>query len=247
MSVKVSGIGVCRAGQVRKENQDSILCDGDRLVFAVADGIGGGDEGALASRIVRDRLADASLAGDLAARRAALDAAIAAANGEVFSHAKAHGLSVMGSTVALVAMEGGDSRRAAVCHAGDSRVYRLRAGLIEPLTRDHTVGVELSGVLGNKGAAASYSLRTNRLAHVLTRAIGTDSAVVCDWSETEIAAGDVYLVCSDGVHDVILNEELPKMMTAPDPGAMADRIAAEVERRGAPDNYSIVIAKVEAC
>lgn len=247
MALKISGFGVCNAGLVRKDNQDSIICDVKRLFFAVADGIGGGDGGAFASGKLCDNLASAELSGGMSRMRLAIASAIEKANEGIYSHAKSHGLTMVGTTVALLAVEGGDSRKAVVCHVGDSRVYRARGGRAELLTSDHTVGAELSNAFGNRRDVAGYALRSNRLAHVLTRAVGTDCTVKCDWKEVELAAGDVYLVCSDGVHDVVHDDEMAGLLKGGTPEETAKRISVEVERRGAPDNYSIVIAKVEEC
>lgn len=247
MALKVSSAGVCCIGRVRKDNQDSILCDAGRLVFAVSDGIGGGNGGAMASGMVRECLESAEISGEMSDRRRSIAAAMEKANGEVFSRARSQGLKMAGATVALIAFAGGDSRMAVVCHAGDSRVYRIRSGRAELLTYDHTVGAALAKRFSGSKEAAGLAMRSNRLAHVLTRAVGTDSSLECEWRDVEIAGGDVYLVCTDGVHDVIRDEEIAGLAAGCGPDEAVKRVSAEVERRGSPDNYSIVVAKVEEC
>lgn len=247
MAVKVLSAGVCSKGLVRKDNQDSMLCDDRRLVFAVSDGIGGGNGGAMASGVVRECLEAADIAGEMSERRRSIAAAIEKANGEVFSRAMSQGLKMAGATIALVAIAGGASRMAVVCHAGDSRVYRIRSGRTELLTYDHTIGAALARSFSGRKEAAELAMRSNRLAHVLTKAVGTDTSLECEWQEVEIAEGDVYLVCTDGVHDVVRDDEIAGLAAGGDPAESVKRLAAEVERRGAPDNYSAVIARVEAC
>ena len=242
--LKVSCVTASETGKVRKDNQDSYFADDAKTVFCVADGMGGGAEGATASRFVCEELAKA-LDGqpDLAARMRATDAAIAAANARIRAYAAERGFKQMGSTVAVLLVDPEDGRRAAICHVGDSRIYRVRRGSAELLTKDHTVGGQLSeqarGIL-----AASLKSRTNPLAHVLTRAIGMGEAVDGEWRKIDVAEDDRYLVCSDGVHDVIADSLIGEILTmSRDLKAASARLAEEIVRSGAPDNYTYVMVK----
>ena len=242
------GLSVVKAsetGLVRKENQDSLLADSALNVFCVADGMGGGAEGARASAIVCDcirrNLADA---GDgFVNRMEAVAIAIADANSSIFSYSKSRGYKQMGSTAAALVFEGEKSARAALCYVGDSRIYRFRRGLASPLTRDHSVGVELGSMAGASMAESFFS-RANPLSHVLTRSVGTDSEVRPDWHKVDVRKGDRFLICSDGVHDVISDSRLGFLIGYGELEKARERLEAEIVKCGAPDNYSFIILEV---
>ena len=226
-------------GLVRKENQDSVLADAGRRLYAVADGMGGGSEGAKASAIVCRNLAAIPEAADFAARVEAADTAIAEANREIFEYSDAHGYKQMGTTVALVLFGDGEADRAAIGHVGDSRVYRLREGVLEALTRDHSVGAELARTLG-AAAGGAFAGKEHPLAHMLTRAIGTEKTVSVEWRRIDVRPGDRYLVCSDGVHGVLAEADLKRLLAGGDADAATRALASAVHASGAPDNYSVL-------
>jgi len=225
-------------GLVRKNNEDAVLCAECLGLYAVADGMGGGAEGERASRMVCEALEKVADESSFARRCGDVGQALLEANTRIFGYAREKGLRQMGSTVALVAFDA-DLPRAAVCHVGDSRVYRIRAGAIEVLTRDHSIGAELETRVG--GAFAS---RSNPLAHVLTRALGTDKDVKPEWRNVDVCAGDRFVVCSDGVHDVMADDALLDAVVAGTLDAAADRLEREVLAKGAPDNYSFVLVEI---
>jgi len=229
-------------GLVRKENQDSVLCMEKSGVFAVADGMGGGSGGALASQIVCEELGRCGSPADFKAKVSDIGHAVDVANSRIFAYAKEHGFRQMGSTVAMLAVDGTKCARGAVGHVGDSRVYRVRGKAAELMTRDHSVGAELAASAG-AAAASKLFARSNPLAHILTRAIGTRSEVQVEWREIDIADGDRFVVCSDGVHDVIETDELAAIVANCEIGNAADRLERIIVARGAPDNYSFVIVE----
>lgn len=228
-------------GSVRKDNQDNVLCLEAAGLFVVADGMGGGAAGALASRMVCEGLEPCGKAGGYLLRLEAIGQAVNAANARIFAYARDQGYTQMGSTVALLALDRTSGTRAAIGYIGDSRVYRVRDGKTEALTRDHSVGAELEARVG-AAAGAKFALRSNPLAHVLTRAIGTEPDVALDWRKVDCAAGDRFVICSDGVHDVIEPAEIGTLSSGDLPQA-ADRLEREILKRGAPDNYSFVIVE----
>lgn len=240
-AIKICTISRSDRGLVRTDNEDSVLCLSDKRVYAVADGMGGGDEGALASCMVCRALKKFVVADDFRARMADVCDAVDKANAEIFAYSKEHGYRQMGSTVAVLAMDGPADAHATVGHVGDSRVYRVRGGLAELLTRDHSIGAELAEHVG-VSAAAKFAARTNPLAHVLTRAIGTGPHVSLDWRKIDVACGDRFVVCSDGVHDVVDALEIGPLI-AGDLSAAADRLENVIRQRGAPDNYSFIIVQ----
>ena len=240
-TLKVVCVTLSETGAVRKDNQDSVFVDKAKTVFCVADGMGGGSEGATASRFVCEEIEKAGTAKTLAERMEAVEAAVAAANDRIRAYAKERDFKQMGSTAAVLLADPSDVRRAAICHVGDSRIYRIRRRMAEPLTHDHTIGGQL-GDLTNGITAAGFKSRTNPLSHVLTRAIGAADKVEGDWKKINVADGDRFLVCSDGVHDVVSDEKIGSILSEPDDLAEASRhLTDEIVRNGAPDNFSYVM------
>ena len=231
-------------GLVRKDNQDGIVCLEEAGVFAVADGMGGGAKGALASRMMCEALEKGvSPASDYLTRLDEISKAVVAANSGIFSYAASHGLRAMGTTLALIALDELSRGRGAIGHIGDSRVYRVRAENVEVMTRDHSVGFELEEKIGAT-IGHGFAMRSNPLSHVLTRVIGTAAKVQLEWRKIDIAAGDRFVVCSDGVHDVIDIHELPALVQGLDVEDSAAALERQIVARGAPDNYSFVILEI---
>lgn len=239
--LKAVCVTVSETGAVRKDNQDSVFVDEAKTVFCVADGMGGGSEGSTASRFVCEEIAKTVDAETFSERLKATDAAIAAANDRIRAYAKERDFKQMGSTVAVLLLDPSDSRRAAICHVGDSRIYRIRNRKAELLTHDHTIGGQL-GDLTKGVLSAGFKSRTNPLAHVLTRAIGATDRVEGEWRKIDVADGDRFLVCSDGVHDVVPNERIGSILSGSEDLATASRhLTDEIVRGGAPDNFSYVM------
>ena len=234
---------VSETGLVRKDNQDSVFVDGARTVFCVADGMGGGSEGGTASRFVCEEIEKAVATKTLAERMEVVKMAVAAANDRIRAYAKERDFKQMGSTAAVLLLDPSDSRRAAICHVGDSRIYRIRRRTAELLTHDHTIGGQL-GDLTKGITAAGFKSRTNPLAHVLTRAVGAADRVEGEWREIDVADGDRFLICSDGVHDVVSDARIGVVLSCP--GGLKEssrRLTDEVVRHGAPDNFSYVMVE----
>ena len=214
------------AGLVRRDNQDHVFVDDARGVYCVADGVGGGDEGAYASELVCANLKMVLYAAgdDFASRVSAVQKAIEDSNAILFARARERGVPLVASTIAVLVLDPANPRHAAVCNVGDSRIYRFRRGMPELLTHDH---------------------RRNANDHTLTRAIGAAESVRAEWMEIDSTDGSRLLLCTDGVHDVVSAGRLAVFVSAAaTPDEAAARIAADVVRHGAPDNYSFVLLAV---
>lgn len=238
---KTDAVFVSETGLVRKDNQDNVLVSVQHGVFCVADGMGGGAEGAKASATVCHelKLMTHAAGATLAERVYAVRASIVDANAAIYAYAQERGFRQMGSTAVVMVMDPEDASRAAVLHVGDSRLYRIRGGLVSLMTRDHSVGRELSDFAGAR--AVDFRSRANPLTHVLTRAVGVRPAVKVDEREIDVRDGDRFVLCSDGVHDVVSDARLGVFAAGGTLESAATRLAEEVVRRGAPDNYSFVI------
>ena len=222
----VKSVSASETGLVRADNQDHIFVDDDRLVYCVADGVGGGAEGARASEIVcaNLKMVTYAAADTFKARTSAVQKEIEDANAALYAYAREKGVPLVASTVAALVLDPQNPRHAAICNVGDSRIYRFRRGMPELLTHDHRAGAG---------------------SHALTRAIGAAETVCVEWTELESTDPSRMLLCTDGVHDVVSAGRLAAFVSAaPTLDAAAERLAADVVRHGAPDNYSFVLLEV---
>ena len=234
-------------GLVRADNQDSYLMRKEEFFLAVADGMGGGADGALASAWICEEFAKflELQPGSFRERLTKAGAALADANTRIRAYIKERGIKMMGSTAALLMADPLRPTRGAIAHVGDSRIYRWRKGIGKLLTRDHTVGDELGRALVSDSQAAALKSRKNPLSHILTRAVGTGFKVRPDWRKIDLRAGDRYLLCTDGVHDVISDAKVAALLgRAKAPADAVKAFAREVISCGAPDNYTLVCAFV---
>jgi len=234
-------------GLVRSDNQDSYLMRKEEFFLAVADGMGGGADGALASAWICEELTKLLEMPPVSFRErlAKTGSALTAANTRIRAYIKEHDIKMMGSTAALLMADPLCPARGAIAHVGDSRIYRWRKGNGTLLTRDHTVGDELGRALVSDSQAAALKSRKNPLSHILTRAVGTGFKVRPDWRKIDLRAGDRYLLCTDGVHDVMSDAQVATCLgRAKTPADVVKVFAQEVIARGAPDNYTLVCAFV---
>jgi type VI secretion system ImpM family protein len=214
-------------GRTRTNNEDGFVERPEAGVWAVADGMGGHSHGEVASRMVCDALADFPLDGTF---DEAIDAArrrVQAVNDHlVRSAGSADPGQRSGSTVVVLLLRGSHS---AVLWAGDSRVYRWRAGALQQLTTDHSLA-ELAGI----NAAESS---------VITRAVGIEPDLILDVYREAVRPGDRFLLCSDGLTRVVPESQICQWIRSPDIRTAVDGLIAATLEAGAPDNVTIVIAE----
>jgi len=200
-------------GKVRPRNEDAFGLFPDLQTYIVADGMGGQQGGTIASTLAVETIRRALLDSDVQTRAANIKHlqpgqpllnAVYRAHTQVLelSHRQLE-LSGMGTTVAAVAFDP-PHETAVICHVGDTRVYRLREDILEQLTEDHTVGQQLvrAGLMGPQ------AWRTSRYRHFLTQAVGIGPEVQPTVRIEAPQAGDLFLICSDGVYRDILDEEI---------------------------------------
>jgi len=233
-------------GRVRTVNEDScdslLRSDGARLLL-VADGMGGHRGGATASREAVARIGRefvAGGAGDATEAVAALRRAIERANDHVFEMAHGDpGLAGMGTTVVALLVDAGG--RGTVAHVGDSRAYRWRGRRLEQLTTDHSVVAEMQrrGVLSAEEAA--YHPRRNEI----LRSVGVLPEVDVEIAPVELAPGDWYLLCSDGLCGVVSDAEIEEVLAAAPTAAAAARGLVDLANDcGGPDNVTVALLEV---
>jgi PPM family protein phosphatase len=217
-------------GRRRRHNEDAFVADPP--LFAIADGMGGARAGEVASNLAAEALKNGGGSGDGEERVRAL---IQAANRSVYERSSEDAdVAGMGTTMTVALVEGG---RVAFGHVGDSRAYVLRDGALEQLTDDHSLVAEL--VRAGKLSAAEAEHHPQR--SVITRALGTDPDVDVDTFTVEAQPGDVFLLCSDGLTDMIGDTEIVEALQS---GPSLDEAARELVRRankaGGQDNITVI-------
>jgi protein phosphatase len=209
-------------------------------VFVVADGMGGHAAGEVASRIAVETVLQEWLSGSVVRPANALRSAARAANTAVFAASMDRDHHGMGTTLVALALAGGE---ASIVNVGDSRAYHVRAGTCTQLTADHSrVGEMLRMRLITPEQAAHHPARSQ-----LTRSLGGEPAVQVDLVHKEIAVGDTFVLCSDGVWDLVSRADIASAVRASAADAAEELIDSALER-GAPDNVTVVVARVaEGC
>lgn len=237
MSLRFCGAGGTHAGKRRSVNEDHWLWLPEAALAVVADGVGGHASGEIASRTVVEAVARSVAAG------LAPELGIEAAHQTLRSQYATTSARPPASTI-LVAAFGPDGNLR-IAWAGDCRLYRWRDGRLQALTRDHSMVEELF----RAGALTEEEARLHPRRNVITRAVGlAEHAQVRLESETvAAAAGDRYLLCSDGVHGYLPTERMEALIGgAPDPTeAVARLIRAVIEESEAGDNLTAVCCFVE--
>jgi serine/threonine protein phosphatase PrpC len=242
-------------GRVRKNNEDAFLADPALGIFAVADGMGGHAAGEIASRLalktLQESLAEASRSQEaelspnqtavISLSSALLVNGIRTANQAVF-HSSQEKEEYRGMGTTVVAVYFVDSPPV-VAHVGDSRLYRIRMKKIDQLTEDHSVIWEQY----REGILPKEALSSSPLKNIITRAVGMQPSVDVDVRELEIEKGDLLLLCSDGLSDLVQDEELLRTVRdAPGDLNQACRDLVDLaNRRGGKDNITVLLIQIE--
>ncbi len=221
----------------RELNEDTFHIDVDRGLFLVADGMGGHAGGEIASQLSVESIVEHFDMPSALETDDRLVASIAHAHDELLRAAHAEpDLEKMGTTIAaLVVCE--QERAVHIAHVGDSRVYRLREGVLEQLTLDHSLQNMLAASHGTAVAAAAPS-------HVITRNLGPMSDGTPDVRSEAFREADVYLLCSDGVTDVLSDEMIRESLAVLEPRLATHAILDHAYERGSTDNITVVIVEL---
>lgn len=251
--MRVRAHGLTDTGLLRTHNEDFLEVDDGNRIFLVADGMGGHNHGEVASRIAVESIrtfmtggdeCESTLPiaseGDLHHHSSRLKRSIHIAHNRVLDAIEEDGaLLGMGTTV-VGAMLRDDI--AAIVHVGDSRAYRLRNAHLELLTQDHTWVNEqvVAGYLSEEQA------KSHPLKNVVTRALGGDSEVMVDVTETRVKDGDLYLLCSDGLTTMLGDQDIHRILSAEVPiEDTCRRLVEEANARGGFDNVTVLLIRVE--
>lgn len=240
-------------GRRRDHNEDRVGSDAAHGIATLADGMGGHNAGEVASRLAVDTILR-ELPAEIEAIRDETDAleafspeSLAVRTTIEQANRVIHGAAVsqpqyqgMGTTVIVTVFY--DDRMSAA-HVGDSRVYRFRQGTLEQITRDHTLLQELV----DKGFYTPEEARQSLNRNVVTRALGVEPEIKVDVVEEVALPGDIYLLCSDGLNDMIEDDLI--RLTLEEFGdnleRAAERLIAQANEHGGADNVSVVLVKVK--
>jgi protein phosphatase len=231
------GSGITHRGRVRSVNEDAILADPSGALWAVADGMGGHEGGAIASDIVVDTLATIA---DDADPPEALEDAIERANAAVRAAARSRGMHTMGATVVALFIAGGVAH---VAWAGDSRAYLLRGHRLRMLTHDHTV---VQGMV-DRGELAEDEAEGHPEAHIITRAVGAAPDIEVDHAAVPLIIGDRLMLCSDGLPRCVYESVIETLVAqAGNAHATCEALIRRALDEGAPDNVSVIVVDLVA-
>lgn len=225
-------------GLRRKVNEDSMLIRDDCGLWVVADGMGGHEAGDVASGKITEALGRIAVSDGLDSLVDDAIAALKQVNHELIELAGTTDIErSIGSTVVGLAIADGEFR----CFwAGDSRAYRLRDDQIVQLTRDHSMVQDLvdAGMLRPDEAADHPN------SNIITRAVGVAPELRVDTVAGEVKPGDQFLLASDGLTRVVDDRELAAQLATTPPEAAAQKLIETVLDRGAPDNVTLIIARL---
>ena len=223
-------------GRQRRGNEDSAFARAP--LFVIADGMGGAQAGEVASQIAveafHDDLPDHGTPEEKLAEVAQV------ANRRIFDISRSeHERAGMGTTLTAVYVEDG---QLAIAHVGDSRAYLFRNGELGLLTQDHT----LVGELVKRGKLTEEQAAEHPQRSIITRALGIDAEVEVDTWTYGARAGDVVLLCSDGLTSMITEEQIVAILASePDLDAAADRLITEANEAGGRDNITVILFTLE--
>jgi protein phosphatase len=224
-------------GRQRNANEDSFFVRAP--IFVVADGMGGAQAGEVASKAAADAF-DIDLPEGPPER--VLRETIIAANRRIHGLAREDSSRAGMGTTLTAAIVSAEREEVAIGHVGDSRAYRLRAGRLEQLTRDHSLVEEMR----RKGQLTDAQAEDHPQRSIITRALGPEPEVEPDVQTVPAAPGDVFLICSDGLTTMLAEEQIAKLLAGANSMDTAVRaLVDEANRAGGRDNITALAFRLE--
>jgi serine/threonine protein phosphatase PrpC len=231
-------------GRARENNEDSVVFDPATHTMVLADGMGGYNAGEIASGMatafikseLSRWLAEAGHGANVKEVRRAMEICVGNANLSIYNAANSNAqYAGMGTTLVVGVFLG---EVLLVGHIGDSRCYRLRGGVLEQITKDHSLLQEqIDAGLITQAQAANSSIK-----NLVTRALGVEGQVVLEINEHTVHPGDLYLLCSDGLSDMVEDDAIVKIMsTEGELEPLAAELIAAANANGGRDNISVLL------
>ncbi len=236
-------------GMVRSHNEDSIATDAEVGLAVLADGMGGYNAGEVASGIAVEMIRTEmrkSISGKKAEERNGLNAEqlitdhAARANAAIFHASQSQPqYSGMGTTLVVALWH---DNQMSVGHIGDSRLYRLRGGALEQVTRDHSLLQEQI----DSGMITREQARHSQNKNLVTRAVGIDPEVETEVHTYPVQAGDIYLMCSDGLNDMVTDEDIQLTLSSFQANLplAAQQLVQQACDNGGRDNVSVILVRI---
>lgn len=252
--MRLQSFGITDVGLKRSHNEDNFFRSDDMGLYLVADGMGGHAAGEVASgsaiqtigEFFDRHLRDTSLTWPFGYNSSLSASANALVNGVRLANQRLYALqqertelSGMGTTIAAVELTG---PAATIAHVGDSRAYRMRGGAFEQLTLDHSwVNEQLQ-----KNIITADEARNHRYRNVITRALGNRLDLEIDVRVEPIEAGDLFLICSDGLSTMVEDDDIAVIAReTPDLRECANKLVARANEAGGHDNITVVLARAD--
>ena len=236
-------------GQVRGNNEDAVAIDADNHIAVLADGMGGYNAGEVAAEMATTFvttelgrwIAEGGAEANGRELRRAMEVCIDNANRSIFNAANTHPpYAGMGTTLVMGVFQ---ATRTLIGHVGDSRCYRLRSGALVQLTRDHSLLQEQIDAGLITPEQAQFATHKN----LVTRALGVEDTVLLEVSEYRTEEDDLFLMCSDGLNDMVSDERIAAILVSA--GTLADKCHALVDAAnggGGRDNISVILAQARS-
>ncbi len=243
VEIKMKISSATSVGKIRAVNEDSFFVseigNKNAVLAVVADGMGGHNAGEVASAEMVKALKDLIVENDIPAKDLLLSA-IAYANNSIYKMSKTTpSLYGMGTTVTACVIE---NDKLTAAQVGDSRLYLIKDDKITQITKDHSL-VEM---LVESGEITKEDAKNHPQKNVITRAVGTDSSVEADIYEFQLSKGDILLLCSDGLVNMVEDEKILSIVTeCKDFSNLSDALVKEAENAGGHDNITVVLIKFD--
>jgi PPM family protein phosphatase len=253
VSGAISVVRLTDVGMLRDHNEDAVASDLSIGLLVLADGMGGYKAGEVASEIavlmiateinelMLDKSGLESFSPDLMLESQMLAQAVAKTNAAIFKISQEEPQCAgMGTT--LVAVVFADNKLA-VGHIGDSRMYRLRGETLAQLTEDHSLIQEQI----NAGLMTEEQAKLSNNKNLVTRALGIETEMELELQEFDVEIGDIYLLCSDGLSDLVSDEEIAEILLEANGNLAfaASNLVKQANDSGGTDNISVVIATIK--
>jgi protein phosphatase len=226
-------------GHHRDHNEDAFEIAAQHNIAVLADGMGGHNAGEVASQIaISTTIAILSNTAGLSAQDR-LETAVQAAHGSIrdkaAESARHHG---MGTTIVAVLLEG---KTLNVAHVGDSRLYQLRHRQLKQLTRDHSLLQEFI----DKGLYSPEEAKAKVARNIITQALGLESSLKMDIDHFAMQSGDRYLLCSDGIHEMLSDEDIAAvLMQKLTADATCEELIDHANAKGGKDNITTIVIDI---
>jgi protein phosphatase len=246
--MKIQVAQLSHIGMHRSENQDSMnyvnpedkeLLKTRGCLLMVADGMGGAAGGRVASQIASSVVPKAYYANS-ADPLESLRHAFQAANQEILQRSQADSsLQGMGTTATAIAFLAG---KCFFAHVGDTRLYRVRGHQIQQLTKDHS----MVATMVREGLISEVDARHHPQRNILLRSVGVKEEIAIDVQSEEVKKGDVYVLCTDGLHGLVEDQEIATIVEEEIPEMACESLVTFANQRGGFDNVTIQVAVVDS-